>query len=373
MKSSLFISAFTLVLVLHGVAWADTSEDACVILAKNLKPDVLEQGTESQKFSQLQQLVSDNRYADWSNASSSSSSFSGSFSIPGEVDAAIGDGQSSNSTNWGTRRSQFLSMNFQQTSSNYKVTNRVSATSAAAVHEIVQCQIHLANRNGISAILEHISDDRKSFAVRLALRTDGDAANWSLKQFSVQPDDSEFKCNGAYEKASPEHPIKLHELTKEIVCSKSAGKSLTLGVSTTAGDPPAIVLTSIQEEMQQLRDQMTTQFTAQINALGAATNEQIKALNNTVGDLPSNFFKSLNFVTHFSNGPPQNDAVANCSGIGTLVGGACFGKWGGDQAAIGPLFRNATADRPLDEIRCVARGDLGGFVATAVAICMVRK
>src|SRR3984893_7439369 len=94
-------------------AWQQDAS-VCAILANHLQPDVLQQGSSAQLFTQLQQLVSDQRYADWNNASSSSSSFSGSLSIPDEVDAAIGDSQTSNASSWGSRRSQFLSMNFQQ-------------------------------------------------------------------------------------------------------------------------------------------------------------------------------------------------------------------------------------------------------------------
>src|SRR5690348_14100793 len=80
-------------------AYPAAPSDVCLVLARNLKADTLEQGSSAEQFSQFQQLVASEKYEGWSAASSSSSSFNGSFSIPQEVDAAIGDSQTSNSNN----------------------------------------------------------------------------------------------------------------------------------------------------------------------------------------------------------------------------------------------------------------------------------
>ena len=95
MKRSFAVVAFvSLALAEPGMAQTP-DQNVCAILAQHLKPDVLQQGSAGQQFLQIQQLVSDQQYADWSKASSSSSSFNGSLSIPAIVDVA-----SSNSTNW---------------------------------------------------------------------------------------------------------------------------------------------------------------------------------------------------------------------------------------------------------------------------------
>jgi hypothetical protein len=263
---------------------------------------VLQQGSSTQLFTQLQQLVSDQRYADWNSASSSSSSFSGSFSIPDEVDAAIGDGQKSNASSWGSRRSQFLSMNFQQTSSLYKNSNFLSQISVAALHEITQCAITIAGLNGKNfvAMLDRINDDRKSFAVQLTYKTGGNP-NWSLTQFSVQPPDLGFSCTDGFEKASREHPIKLNELTQGINCSKSPNASLILVVDTTAGAAPAIALTSINEELQKLRDDMASQIqglSAQVQI--AAPSGRVLAFD--LASCPQGWSKFLPAIGRFIRG-----------------------------------------------------------------------
>jgi hypothetical protein len=90
----------SIALALSFTASAQSDDEICRILARNLQPDVLQQGSSEQQFSQLKQLVGDQRYDDWGKASSSSNSFSGKFSIPDEVDSAIGDDQHSNESNW---------------------------------------------------------------------------------------------------------------------------------------------------------------------------------------------------------------------------------------------------------------------------------
>jgi hypothetical protein len=235
--------------------------DVCAILANRLQPDVLLQGTMSQQFSQIQQLVQDQKYQDFGSASASSSSFNLGFSIPDIVDLAIGDGQHSTSSNWASRRSLFLSMNFQQTSSEFKSSTYLSQTSVAAIHEIVQCTQTIANSkaNGVFVVLDQVSPNRDSFAVKLTYRTDGDPNNWALTQFSVQPPDSKFNCSG-FERASYDNKIRLEALTREIGCSKDPNAHLTLVVDTTQGGGAAIPLDSIDEEIQKLREDTTSQI-----------------------------------------------------------------------------------------------------------------
>ena len=90
-------------------------------------------------FTQLQSLLSDSRYENYDSASSSTNTFNGTLNIPKKVDLAIGDNQTSNSSNWMTRRSLFLSMNYQQTSFDFKSDVFLSQWSVAAIHEIAEC------------------------------------------------------------------------------------------------------------------------------------------------------------------------------------------------------------------------------------------
>jgi hypothetical protein len=152
-------------------------------------------------------------------------------------------------------------MNFQQTSALYRNVNSLKQISVAAVREIAQCATTIAalNANGFVAMLDRINDDRRSFAIRLTYKTGGNP-NWSLTQFNVQPPDPGFSCIDGYEKASNANPIKLNELTQEINCSKSPDSSLTFVVATTAGAAPAISLTSFNEEIQKLRDDLAAQI-----------------------------------------------------------------------------------------------------------------
>lgn len=169
-----------------------------------------------------------------------------------------------------------------ESSSTYRNSTHLSQTSVAAVHEIVQCAIQIATINGTGfvAFLDKINDDRKSFAVRLAYKTGGDPT-WKLTQFDVQPPDPAFKCSGGFQKASNEHPITFAALTQEIVCAKSPNRSLTLVAATTAGAAPAIALTSVNEEIQKLRDDTASQ----IQALEASTSSQIKELQDKLNAL----------------------------------------------------------------------------------------
>jgi hypothetical protein len=237
------------------------AEDVCSILAHNLKPDVLIQGGDFEQFSQLQQLVSNNTFAAWGNASNSS--LSGGLDIPGEVDAFLNT--KSDSSNWASNRSQFLSMNAQTAYAHGANATRISQISVAAIKAIVECSQENANQNGFSATLTTVSDNRDSFAVLLKNSTNGNP-QWALTQFSAQPADGKFKCNDDLQNASLASPKMITTNTMLINCSKDPAKHFTLGIQTTAGAAPAaFTLTSVSEEMRTLREDME----AKIQALAA--------------------------------------------------------------------------------------------------------
>jgi hypothetical protein len=225
-------------------------DDVCAILASNLKPDVLVQGSGFEQFSQLQQLVADSRFASWGNASSSS--LGGGFSIPDEVDAFLNT--KSDSSNWGNNRSQFLSMNAQAAYSKGANSTRISQISVAALKAVVDCAQNTANQNGFSATLKTVSDHRDSFVVLLTNRTNGDP-HWKLTQFSAQPPDDKFKCNDNLQLASSASPKAIGTNTLLINCSKDPEKHFTLGIQTTAGAAQAaFTIRSVHEEIQKLRE-----------------------------------------------------------------------------------------------------------------------
>lgn len=168
------------------------ADDVCEILARNLRQDVLTQGTLSEQFLQLRQIVSDNQYEEWSNASASSHTFNGSLSIPNEVDAAIGDGQTSNESNWHDRRTRFLAMRFEDTSSIYRTSSHISLTNVAALQTISNCASRLAEKEGVFTQLVSVSPNRDSVVLKLWRRTSGEA-DWKLAELSVKPSqDSNF-------------------------------------------------------------------------------------------------------------------------------------------------------------------------------------
>lgn len=232
------------------------ADEPCAILARNLKQDVLEQGTSSAQFAQLQNLVSDHYYEDWNNASSSSSSFTGTLRIPDLVDFAIGDGQKSMITNWGARRTAFLSITIQQTSSVFGSSNRISQASVAAIQAISHCAAILAQAEGVFAELVNVSPNRDAFAVRIWRRTGG-TPDWKLKSFSVQPSyGSGFSCSNGWEQASESNPLPLPEQAEIISCQKNPSKHLIFTAQTTAGPGGSFELEFVYEEIKQLRERI---------------------------------------------------------------------------------------------------------------------
>jgi hypothetical protein len=175
-------------------------------------------------------------------------------------------------------------LNFQQTSSLFKNSTYLSQTSVAAIHEIVQCAQTIANSkaNGVFVVLDQVSPNRDSFAVKIAYRTDGNPNDWAVTQFNVQPPDPKFSCNG-YEKASNSNPIKLQALTREIGCSKSPDKHLTLVVDTTQGGGVSIPLDSVHEEIQTLRSDVDSRIQGLVARLRKAESDAVTLKDAALG------------------------------------------------------------------------------------------
>ena len=303
MKLALVLAGLTLTAITQpGTAQAQ-EQDVCTILAQRLQPDVLQQGSSADLFLQLRTLVSDDRYKAFSNASSSSSNFNGTLNIPGELDLALGDNQTSNSSNWENRRSRFLSMNYQDTSESFRSSLFLSQMKVAAIHEIADCGQKMANAkaNGVFIGLNEISPNRDSFSVQMAYRTGGDP-NWALTQFAVEPADPDFHCANGYEKASIDNTIKLEAMTRVIGCAKNPNKHVTLVVDTTAGGGTSIQLDSIDEQIKKLRDDMQAQIAAQAAQVAQLKND-LTALSGRVSSFSINVSTPQPEGTFGSGGP----------------------------------------------------------------------
>jgi hypothetical protein len=195
-------------------------------------------------------MVANSSFSSFGNAQAQSLNIG--VDVPGEVDATLGT--TSNSSNWGTNRSQFLSMSSQEALSKSGSNTVIKNMSVGALQVIANCATDIANQNGFAATLKTVSLNRDSFAVLLTNKTTG-SPTWSLTQFSAQPPDPQFKCNDDLQEASLSKPIPLKTQSQLVNCAKDPMKHFTLGIQTTAGAAPAaFTLTSVHEEIQQLRD-----------------------------------------------------------------------------------------------------------------------
>jgi hypothetical protein len=229
----------------------------CEILARNLKPDTLLQGSNSERFNQVKRLLSDNTYEEFKNASSSS--LDGTL-LSEYVDIFLKT--SSNDNSWKLHREQFLNMSSETAFASDANSLQISRINTAALREIVKCQEAYANQKGFSATLVTVSDRRDSFAVLITNRTGGDP-NWKLTSFSPKPEDTKFQCNNGYEHASVVKPMKLTTNSVLITCSKSPETHVLLGVQTTAGPAEsAFTLDSVHEEIKQIMEDTAAKIQA---------------------------------------------------------------------------------------------------------------
>ena len=200
-----------------------------------------------------------------------------------------------------------------------------------------------------------------SFAIQLAYRTDGNPTDWSLTDFHVSPDDPKFKCNG-FEKASDGNKILLGTLRKEIGCSKSSNAHLTLVINTSAGGGVAIPLTSVDEKLQKLRDDMD----AKIATIQTTFKNSISSSLNSLGQ--ESHENKCSWDSNY-----QQDCTATCQD-GIAIGGSCeIGDTRGHVLTVSDFHKSSTSwtCHYLDGNHWGVNSDHSGITLTAHATCFI--
>lgn len=132
----LFLSVAVMAVCALHAQIASGEDSVCQILARSLTPDTFVQSSDSEKFSQIQRLVSDKTYDSYGAASNSS--FDGTL-LSEYVDLFVKT--SSNASNWGEHRRQFLEMSSDTAFSSNADRLHTSTWSVAAMKEVVNCAI----------------------------------------------------------------------------------------------------------------------------------------------------------------------------------------------------------------------------------------
>jgi hypothetical protein len=366
-RSSAFAVTVQLLLLAALSVSVCAQNSVCEILARNLTPDTILQGSNSERFFQLKKLLSDNTYDNYGSASSSS--------LDGTALSAYVDlflKTSSNESNWHEHREQFLAMSAETAFSSDSSSLQIRRFNTAALAEIRKCQEVYANESGFSATLTDVSDRRDSFAVLLTYKTGG-VPGWKLTNFSPQPQDANFHCDNGYERASLASPIKLTTFGVLITCSKSPETHLLLGVQTTAGPAKkTFTLESVHEEIKQLREETD----AKIQALTSRLDKrgEVAAFDATTCPAPwtlytpavGRFVRGLDPAgTVDPDGTTRQAGSLQADGIGSHV--HTMGVNGLDTGAnVNGTFRfpNFYGDVPADGKKKQTDGNVGGLSET---------
>jgi hypothetical protein len=242
---SFLISLFIFSVGFGSAAQAADEDDVCKILARNLKPDVVTQALSIQQYSAMKNVVGEKRYDVWKSASSSS--VNGSFSIPMEVDAALGG--SSNQQNWRDRREQYLKLSYQEYRLSYSSNAQRSTTNAAIIKELASCGEEIARTTNrpVYALLDSVTKNRDGLSVLLSFKTQGEP-HFVLTSFRADPPDPNFKCADDVQDASDQNRIDLKATTKRIGCSKSPNSELVLSISTEQGAAPDAIMVESKDD-----------------------------------------------------------------------------------------------------------------------------
>ena len=229
-------------------------DNVCQILARSLTPDTFIQSSDSEKFTQIQKLVSDRTYDSYGAASSSS--FDGTL-LSEYVDLFVKT--KSDSSSWGEHRRQFLEMSSDTAFSSNAARLRTSTWSVAAMKEVVKCA---EKSTGPTAVVEMVSPNRDSFSVLVTNGTQG-AAKWAITSFDARPADPALSCENGFQRASVQKPINVINNAVRIVCTKSPNTHFILSVQSTAGPAPhPFTIESVHEEIAQIRAETAAKFQA---------------------------------------------------------------------------------------------------------------
>lgn len=261
-KFSMMVAAAAYLVCVANSKAQDLSS-VCTTLASGLKQDVLLQGSNREKFINIQQIVAQDKFSSYSAASSTKLDLN--ISILDFVDAALGT--KSDNTTWSSNRERFLKTNFEQVATSASVLTIVQQTSEAAVRAVVDCGQIAANQSGFFSALSDISSGRSAFVLRLYRKSIEGDSNWELRSLTAKPEDAEFKCSDNFERATPANPKKITGLSVLINCAKSPDKELLVTANTSAGSAGPFKLVSIQDDIAAMRERVAM--------LEAALNESV--------------------------------------------------------------------------------------------------
>lgn len=253
--------------------------NVCQTIARNLTPDIFLQGTSQQKFQEIKKFIGESQFEDWNTASHTK--FDGTL-LSEYVDIFVKD--QSDVSSWRKHREQFLNIDSSVVATSDISDVRITKWNQGIVHQLVDCQKIIANMHGgTNFMLDKVSDNRDSFAIRLTYASDGGGA-WSLTTLSANPFDPGFHCDNNFERASLQHPMKLTNHSMLIACTKSPRRSFLLSVGTTAGDARnAFSVESVDEEIKNLR----VDTDAKVMALKEAVNKSGMVVSFASSSCPS--------------------------------------------------------------------------------------
>ncbi|MBP8231553.1 MAG: hypothetical protein KAY22_04540 [Rhizorhabdus sp.] len=188
---------------------ASAQQEVCEILARNLQPEILHQGSFLERLTWLKSLVARDE-----------------FSLSNEL-AAL-------------RESQDLF---------------VKQTSIGAMATIVKCAevIAAGKKEGVFAFLEFVNDASDYFVIRVQRRTQGNAT-WTISDMAFSsPKDPFLECRPAINVATP---LTTSLQTVTITCRKSPELSMAVTLTSDAGGLDTIKVRSREDELRRLTAQV---------------------------------------------------------------------------------------------------------------------
>lgn len=241
------ISAFLMVCAMGS---AHSQPATCDILAKNIRQDVLLQGSVADQFSAHQANLCDIQNSDWSTAKAKS--FNGSLLVPDYVDLVVGT--KSSEQNWSQNFKLFCSLEQGAAVSNQRISNEIRKASDVAYAKVVDCVQTLAEQNGIYGILT-VSDRRDSFTIQVQHKTSG-SSRWEIRGVNAAPYSQRFECQEQLHKTSLDAPRVIDTASFQIVCEKDPKTSLLVTVNTSQGPLPTYRVSSFDDELESLKSRL---------------------------------------------------------------------------------------------------------------------